>query len=248
MGFDEHPPADVSVGMKFQQELITALRASRAWESSAFLLTYDEHGGFFDHVAPPSAIPPADSPSPDYGHNGFDFSQLGVRVPAVVVSPFTPAGLVDHAVHDHSSIPATLESLFGLDPLNDRDRSAEPITDLFPLTDPRSDAPISLPPPADSGLPDCEGSLQEKLASSLASAPDNLLGEVDDALVGFLQVAVARQLHLAAKVTGDLESAITSEGDRLFSAYQAITNKFDAVKFIHKTRQEYRASRDSPQP
>jgi phospholipase C len=53
MGFDEHPPADVAVRMKFQQELITALRASRAWESSAFLLTYDEHGGFFAHVAPP---------------------------------------------------------------------------------------------------------------------------------------------------------------------------------------------------
>jgi phospholipase C len=52
--WDEHPPADVSVGMGLQQELIDALRGSSSWDSSAFLLTYDEHGGFFDHVAPPT--------------------------------------------------------------------------------------------------------------------------------------------------------------------------------------------------
>jgi phospholipase C len=50
---DEHPPADVSVGMGLQQELITAVRESPLWERSAFLLTYDEHGGYFDHVEPP---------------------------------------------------------------------------------------------------------------------------------------------------------------------------------------------------
>ena len=54
-GWDEHPPADVSVGMDIQEDLVTALRESSAWESSAFLLTYDEHGGYFDHVPPPPA-------------------------------------------------------------------------------------------------------------------------------------------------------------------------------------------------
>ena len=244
-GNSQHPLDDVTRGEKLLKYIYELIRNSPHWEKSALIITYDEHGGFFDHVPPPSAIAPQDNPSPSYGHNGFDFSQLGVRVPAVVVSPYTPAGLIDHAVHDHSSVPATLETLFGLDPLTGRDRAAEPLTAMFPLANPRSDAPTSLPSPADSGLPDCEGELEDRLAASLASSPEHLAGQVDDALVGFVQVAVARQLHLAAKVTGDLESAVASEGDRLLSAYQAITSKFDAVKFIHKTRQDYRSSRAS---
>ena len=75
LGYDEHPPADVSVGMGFQQQMISALRQSRAWQSSAFLLTYDEHGGFFDHVAPPRV----------------DAYGLGVRVPLWVISPYATA-------------------------------------------------------------------------------------------------------------------------------------------------------------
>src|SRR5947207_2817529 len=75
---DEHPPADVSVGMALQQELIEALRGSSSWASSAFLLTYDEHGGFFDHVAPPVV----------------DAYGLGVRVPLWVVSPYAKRGPV----------------------------------------------------------------------------------------------------------------------------------------------------------
>src|SRR5262249_56258189 len=57
LGWDEHPPADISVGMNLQQELITALQQSSAWASSVYLLTYDESGGFFDHVAPPHLHP-----------------------------------------------------------------------------------------------------------------------------------------------------------------------------------------------
>jgi phospholipase C len=69
-GWDEHPPADVSVGMGIQQELITALQDSPAWDTSAYILTYDEHGGYFDHVAPPT----------------FDAYGAGVRVPTWVPS------------------------------------------------------------------------------------------------------------------------------------------------------------------
>ena len=243
-GNSQHPLDDITRGEKLIKDVYELIRHSPHWEQSALIITYDEHGGFFDHVPPPVAIPPGDQPSPNYGHNGFDFSQLGVRVPAIVVSPYTPAGLIDHAVHDHSSVPASLEKLFGLAPLTDRDRAASPLTAMFPLAAPRSDTPPSLPNPANSGVPDCEGSLEEKLAASVAS-PGRLAERVDDALVGFVQVAVARQLHMAARVAGDLESAVASEGDRLLSTYQAITTKLDAAKFIHKTRQDYRAHRDS---
>jgi phospholipase C len=76
---DEHPPADVSVGMGLQQELITGVRESPIWDSSAYLLTYDEHGGYFDHVAPPQV----------------DAYGMGVRVPLWVVSPYAKVGPVE---------------------------------------------------------------------------------------------------------------------------------------------------------
>jgi len=102
---DEHPPADVSVGMNLQQELITAVRESPAWESSAYLLTYDEHGGFFDHVAAPLV----DS----YG--------LSIRVPLWVVSPHAKIGPVQSSLAaEHSSTLKLIEALHGLPPLSTR--------------------------------------------------------------------------------------------------------------------------------
>ncbi len=97
-GWDEHPPADVSVGMGIQQELITALQASSAWQSSAYILTYDEHGGYFDHVAPPQ----------------FDAYGAGIRVPTWVISPFARKGHVETTVYEHTSTLKFLETVFGL--------------------------------------------------------------------------------------------------------------------------------------
>jgi phospholipase C len=96
---DEHPPADVSVGMGLMQDLIEGLRGSSSWDSSAFLLTYDEHGGFFDHVAPPQV----------------DAYGLGVRVPLWVVSPFARTGVVtSRKPADHTSTLKLIERLHGL--------------------------------------------------------------------------------------------------------------------------------------
>jgi phospholipase C len=96
---DEHPPADVSVGMSLQQQFISALRESPLWDSSAFLLTYDEHGGFFDHVSPPQV----------------DAYGLGVRVPLWVVSPYARRGPVTSGLPaEHTSTLKFLERLHGL--------------------------------------------------------------------------------------------------------------------------------------
>jgi phospholipase C len=97
-GWDEHPPADVSVGMGIQQELITALRQSPQWEQSAYILTYDEAGGYFDHVAPPQV----------------DAYGLGVRVPTWVVSPFAKPMHIEGTTYDHTSILKFIETVFGL--------------------------------------------------------------------------------------------------------------------------------------
>ena len=97
-GEDEHPPADISVGMGIQQELVTALQQSSAWDSSAYIITYDESGGFFDHVAPPQ----------------LDAYGLGFRVPTWVISPFARKGHVEPTLYEHSSILKFIETVFGL--------------------------------------------------------------------------------------------------------------------------------------
>jgi phospholipase C len=113
MGFDEHPPADVSVGMGFQREMITALRRSNSFEHSAFLLTYDEHGGFFDHVAPPQV----------------DAYGLGVRVPLWVISPFAKRGVVkSYKPADHVSTLKLIERLWDLPTLASRNHQFDKAT------------------------------------------------------------------------------------------------------------------------
>jgi phospholipase C len=102
---DEHPPADVSVGMGLQQELITAVRESPIWDSSAYLLTYDEHGGYFDHVAPTQV----------------DAYGMGVRVPLWVVSPYAKVGPIESSLPaEHTSTLKLIEALHGLTPLSTR--------------------------------------------------------------------------------------------------------------------------------
>ena len=102
---DEHPPADVSVGMGLQQELITALRQSPIADSFAFLLTYDEHGGYFDHQAPPQV----------------DAYGLGIRVPLWVVSPYARTGpVVSSRAAEHTSTLRLIEAMHGLPTLASR--------------------------------------------------------------------------------------------------------------------------------
>jgi phospholipase C len=95
---DEHPPADIRVGMRLQQEMIRALMASPQWSRSAYILTYDESGGFFDHVPPPEV----------------DAYGLGIRVPTWVISPWAKPGHLEPTVYEHSSILKLIETAFDL--------------------------------------------------------------------------------------------------------------------------------------
>jgi phospholipase C len=97
-GWDEHPPADVSVGMGIQEQLITALMQSSAWESSAYILTYDEAGGYFEHVPPPQ----------------LDAFGLGIRVPTWVISPWARPSHLEPTLYEHSSVLKFIEAVFGL--------------------------------------------------------------------------------------------------------------------------------------
>jgi phospholipase C len=95
---DEHPPANVSVGMGIQQRLIGALSHSPQWSQSAFILSWDEAGGFFDHVAPPT----------------LDAYGPGIRVPAFVVSPHARRRHLETGFHEHSSVLKFIEAVFAL--------------------------------------------------------------------------------------------------------------------------------------
>ena len=102
----------------------------------------------YDCVAPGPAPAPGDNPNYGYNVNDFNFDQYGVRVPAIVVSPLIAAGTVDHTLYDHSSVPKTLEDMFGLKPLTQRDAAANNVLHLLSLTTPRTDCPTSLNSPA----------------------------------------------------------------------------------------------------
>ena len=147
-GSSMHPLDDVTRGEQLIKTVYEGIRNSPHWESSMLIITFDEHGGFYDHVQPGTAVPPGDIQTAAYNQNGFKFDQLGVRVPALVISPYTPAGVVDHTVYDHTSMLATAERLFGMDSLTDRDAAANDLLHLLPLTVPRTDAPTTLQPVA----------------------------------------------------------------------------------------------------
>jgi phospholipase C len=190
-----HPRDDVTRGERLIKKVYETLRASQLWEESVLLVVFDEHGGFFDHVPPPATTPPGDKPGDDdLNTHHFNFDRLGPRVPAIVVSPWVPANLVDHAQYEHASVPATVEALFGLSHLTQRDAHANDFLHLLSLHAPRKDAPLQLPSAAVSGL-DCS---DEEEAQQGIVPPDKL-EQVDlsrGSTMGFLQIAVRRHLSL----------------------------------------------------
>ena len=147
-GSSQHPMDDVYGGEHLLSAVYAAIRNSPYWNTSLLIITYDEHGGFYDSVHPPGgARAPGDNPSSGYSTHGFTFEQYGIRVPAIVVSPLIPAGTVDHTLYDHSSVPKTLEQLWGLGPLTNRDATANNVLHLLSLATPRP-CPTSLNSPA----------------------------------------------------------------------------------------------------
>ncbi len=132
---DEHPPADIQVGQHFIWTQVTALLSSPNWKSSAMFITYDEHGGMYDHVPPPAACPPDDTP-PDENPEIGGYDRLGFRVPVFVVSPYAKRHFVSHQVHSHTSILRFLETKFNLPALTNRDANSDAMFDFFDFDSP----------------------------------------------------------------------------------------------------------------
>jgi len=143
---DQHPPHDIKQGEYLIAELYETIRSSPLWEKTLLVVLFDEHGGFYDQIPPSGGVL-----NPD-GQNSsqppFDFTRLGVRVPAILVSPYIEKGVVDSTVYEHSSVAATLKRLFNLPTfLNARDEAASTFEKNLTRSAPRTDAPLTLPVP-----------------------------------------------------------------------------------------------------
>jgi phospholipase C len=239
-GNSQHPLDDVSRGEGLLKTVYEAIRSSPHWSQSLLVVMYDEHGGFYDHVPPPAAVPPGDPPIRGLNQHGFGFDQLGVRIPALVITPFTERGVVSKEVYDHASVLATVEQLFGLEALTARDKAANSLAPLLTRSNARDDAPTRVPTPADSGIPDCEDPDAGVIAGQLENLSGSFAGSLEPALVGFLHVAIARQLQFAASVDGNFDRAVAREGKRLKQVFTGITTKFDAVKLLNEVEVAYR--------
>ena len=217
----QHPANSVALGEGLIKSVYEAIRNSPHWNESMLIITWDEHGGFFDHVPPPPAKPIPTSSAPDGiqgKDHGFIFDQYGPRVPAVVISPWCPQNMIEHRQLEHSFIPATIEQLFGLKPLTIRDTGitglqtlaildaprnvATPIPDPIAATEPEGPAPgtpveSSGAPVISSGGP-ISGKMPPETAKVLtASAPVPSVGSGSAAPAPAVQAGSSSPLDLS---------------------------------------------------
>jgi phospholipase C len=162
--YDTSPPVNVQTGANYAASLINALMNSSSWSDSALLFTYDEAGGFYDHVSPqpmpsPDGIPPIDLQAGDIcdaagqvGNGTCNFTYTGYRVPLIVISPFARKHYVSHTVYDYTAMLALIEKRFGLSALTNRDAAqGDMSTDFFDFVNVPWATPPTPPAQATSG-------------------------------------------------------------------------------------------------
>jgi len=152
-----HPPSSATDGQIFVKTIYEAIRASPQWDETLFIMTFDEHGGFADHVPPPQNVPPGDNIiytelAPDGKNVTFDFTRLGVRVPTYLISPWVGQGVIEHGgknngkVYTHTSILAFLSNFFHMPFLTPRVAFSSTFESLI-LNKRRDNAITTLPTP-----------------------------------------------------------------------------------------------------
>jgi len=238
-GNSMHPLNDVRQGERLIKRVYEAIRASRFWSQTMLIVTFDEHGGFFDHVPPPAAIPPGGNQQYSNPANNFHFDRLGMRVPAILVSPYTAKNTVigksAHECYDHTSILATVEKRFALAPILDRDRAAwaHTLEIALNLTSPRlssDEAPLTLPTPITDPL------LIRFLAVFRGPTVDSIAPMSESQRV---QLTLAHALNLQI-----LDPPAKIDAHR---RYLAIRGQRDAAHYIQDVEERIRARRQTGQ-
>jgi hypothetical protein len=139
IGNDDHPPHDVNAGQHLIATVYNAIRSNvKLWRETLLVVLYDEHGGFYDHVSPPATIPPGG----DIDMKEWTFDSLGLRVPAILISPYVKQGVFSEPL-EHSSLLRFLIERFELDQLTDRTRAAGSFASA--ITSQYRDTPEHLP-------------------------------------------------------------------------------------------------------
>ena len=205
---DTGAPTDVRYGEVLVHTVYEALKKSPDWNSTLLVITFDEHGGCYDHVPPESGCKSPDGviiPANKPGGSGFNFERYGVRVPAVLVSPLIEQGTVCDKVFDHTSIIKSVSNrwLKGQH-LTERDKHACDLSDLLTLSQPRTDNPefmMDLAPP----FTGCGDSLLSDLHRHLLHAAKNFVEKTTGEFVDISHVHTTEQ---AVAMLDDLESKV----------------------------------------
>jgi len=210
---DQHPDHDVALGEKLIKDIYEAIRASPQWNETLLVITYDEHGGYYDHVPPATNIPPPGDNTPPCPVP-FSFDRLGIRVPTLLVSPWVEKGLVIHKPNgpqpnsqfELTSIIGTVKQMFSLPSfLTKRDEWAGKFDEFLTQRDsPRTDCPTKLP-----------DAPKELLSAS--EMKFELSQPINELQAGFIEIL--------ENLTGDSAAHLTSQygvSDWLLAA----TNKF----------------------
>jgi phospholipase C len=133
----EEDPENVASGEQFAAKVIDAVMTGPGWKNTLLIWTFDEHGGYYDHVVPPKAIAPDNIAPKIHGGSAYTgFKQLGFRVPCAIVSPWARRGYVSHKVFDHTSICALVEAKWNLPAMTYRDANANNMLDMLDLSSP----------------------------------------------------------------------------------------------------------------
>ncbi len=168
---DDHPPHDVFEGERLLANIYNSIRRNDdLWKSCLFIVLCDEHGGFYDHVIPPAAVPP------DHYNEEYSFDQLGLRVPAILISPFVKSDVI-HTTFDHTSLLKYLVDKWALGPLGERVARANTIAGSI-LSEPQPNRlpVIASPLVAQHAGPQKYGQILGRLQPSLNSHQSALVG------------------------------------------------------------------------
>ena len=232
----QHPLTDITLGEALIKEIYEAIRNSAIWDTSVLIITWDEHGGFYDHVTPPAAVPPGDSqPKGKYNQYGFTFEQYGPRVPAIVVSPLIPKNTIDHRLYDHASILAMIKTVFGAGPITARVRQANSPDQLLSLQTARQDTPVSLLAAAAAAAAQPVMSMAVRdLNTVVASRPEETVDQ------GTLPVIINSALRQDLEMSPDQRTQILKR-------VQSINTREQARKYLADVQKKvtaHRAARD----